>query len=98
MATPTGTGRRARRKRARRGTTIRYRLSEAAAVTIGVQRRVRGRRFVRATATLRRVGKAGVNKVRFTGRVRGKRLRRGVHRFVLVAQDGRPEVAGDPFD
>jgi sugar lactone lactonase YvrE len=78
-----------RRRRVGRGTRIRFRLSEAAAVHFRIERRRRGRwRYVRA---FRRRGKAGRNAVRFSGRVRARRrvrrLRAGRYRIKLRAKD-----------
>jgi subtilisin-like proprotein convertase family protein len=73
--------------RLRRGrpATIRYRLSEPAAVTLRFER-VAGRRRVRV-GTLRRASRAGANRVRFTGRLGGRALRRGAYRLTVTAVD-----------
>ena len=72
------------------GTTIRYTLSEPAAVTLRLQRSVArrggGRRFV-AAGTLRRTGVAGSNKVPFSGRIGRRALRPGAYRVVVKATD-----------
>jgi sugar lactone lactonase YvrE len=75
----------------RRGTRIRFRLSEAATVTFLIQRR-RGRSWVRSASFAKR-RKAGRSSLKFSGRVRvrgRKRLRtlkRGSYRLVLSADD-----------
>jgi subtilisin-like proprotein convertase family protein len=69
----------------RRGTKIRYRLSERARVTMRVQRRA-GRRWKRA-ARLTQAGRAGVNRKIFSGRAGRKVLRRGRYRLVITAVD-----------
>ena len=79
----------AARRRAKRGTTFRFRLSERARVTFRIQRKTtvrRGGRYVKAGRFAHR-GKAGKNRKRFSGRIRGKRLRRGSYRATLVAKD-----------
>ena len=70
-----------------RGSTIRYRLSEDARVTIQLQRRV-GRRW-RAVRTLRQDGRAGKNKLRANSRARAskKRGKRVRYRAEAVAVD-----------
>jgi hypothetical protein len=70
-----------RRVRRTRGTTIRFRLTEASRVTLTFARR-RGRRFVRV-ATLRVNGRAGLNRVRF----RRRTLRPGRYRLTATAVD-----------
>ncbi|HYH44806.1 MAG TPA: hypothetical protein VEG34_03920, partial [Thermoanaerobaculia bacterium] len=80
-----GRRRTARSARVARRTTIRYRLSEAAAVRLAVQRR-RGKRW-RTVMTLVRKQKRGRQKVRFTGRVGKRRLRRGRYRLRVRATD-----------
>ena len=68
------------------GTRIRWRLSEAARVTITFQRK-RGARFRRA-GTLRRAAHSGLNTLRFQGRLsRRKRLKLGTYRVVIGATD-----------
>jgi hypothetical protein len=66
--------------RARRGTTFRYRLSEAARVVFTIQRR-KGKRYVKATRFAKQ-STAGANKRRFK-----KRLKPGRYRATLVATD-----------
>jgi CSLREA domain-containing protein len=71
--------------RVRRGTTFRYRLSEAARVVFTIQRRrngryVQARRFAKAS-------KAGLNLKRFSGRIGRRALKPGRYRATLVATD-----------
>jgi DNA-binding beta-propeller fold protein YncE len=69
-----------------RGTTISYRLSEPARVTIALQRRV-GRRW-RSWRVLRQNGAAGKNHLRLVVRARAsKRVRRTRYRAEAVAVD-----------
>jgi hypothetical protein len=70
---------------ARRGTRIRYTLSEPAAVTLRVQRLAGGR--VHAVGTLRRSGVAGANRVRFSGRIGRRALARGRYGLTVRATD-----------
>jgi hypothetical protein len=74
-----------RAARARRGTTLRYNLSENARVVIKIRRRV-GARY-RTVGTLRRSGLKGSNRVRFTGRIGRRALRAGRYRAVIRATD-----------
>ena len=74
-----------RRRRLRRGTTFRYRLTEPASVAIALQRRVR-RRW-RTALTLRAGGAAGPNRLRFRGRAPRGRLAPGAYRAVALATD-----------
>jgi hypothetical protein len=73
--------------RAPRGTRVRFRLSEAAAVRFAIRRRSGGRRI----GSFLRAGSAGPNIVRFTGRlrVRGRTLSLapGRYHLTLVATD-----------
>jgi sugar lactone lactonase YvrE len=73
----------------RRGTRLRFRLTETAVVTFRMERQ-RGRRWVHAGSFTRR-RKAGRSSLRFRGRVRlGRRLRtlrRGRYRLILSAED-----------
>lgn len=73
---------------ARVGTRIRWRLDEAARVTLTFQRK-RGGRFVRVRPSLtRRNAQAGLNTLRFQGRLnRRKRLALGTYRVVIGAVD-----------
>ena len=70
---------------ARRGTTVRYSLSEPAAVTLRVVRLAGGKR--RSVGTLRRTGAAGANRVRFSGRIGRRALPRGRYRLIVRAID-----------
>lgn len=73
-----------------RSTKVRFKLSEAATVSLTVQRRVKRRgtvRWVNVRGTLRHQGKAGSNERRFDGRLQGRRLKRGRYRLVAVARD-----------
>ena len=73
----------------RRGTRIRFRLSEAATVTFVIERR-RGRRWVRS-ASFTRKRRSGRTSLRFSGRVRVRKrlrtLRAGRYRLTLSAED-----------
>jgi len=73
------------RFRVPRGTTFRYRLSEAARVVFTIQRR-KGKRYVQARRFAKQ-SKAGANTKKFSGRVGKKRLRPGRYRATLVATD-----------
>lgn len=83
--------------RLRRGSRIRYSLSEAASVTLRFQRAARirrtGRRRWVAAGTLRRAGIAGVNRVRFSGRIGRRALRAGTYRLILRATDAAGNTA-----
>jgi hypothetical protein len=75
----------AARKRARRGTTIRFSLSEAAKVTIGVQRKTRGRKFGRRC-------------VKQTHRNRSRKAcTRFVRALTTLRRAGRPGANRVPF-
>jgi Tol biopolymer transport system component len=75
------------RTRGRRaGTTIRYRLSEAATLTVTI-RRLRGRRAALARGSIKSAAAAGPGALRFRGRVRGRRLAPGRYRATLRAVD-----------
>jgi hypothetical protein len=67
--------------RRKRGTTFRYRLSEAATVVFTIQRR-KGKRYVKAKR-FTKASKAGANKWKFTTR----KLKAGRYRPTLVATD-----------
>jgi sugar lactone lactonase YvrE len=73
----------------RRGTRIRFRLSEPATVTFVIQRR-KGRSWVRSASFAKR-RKAGRTSLKFSGRVRVKKrlhkLHSGSYRVVLSADD-----------
>jgi DNA-binding beta-propeller fold protein YncE len=71
--------------RVRRGTKIRYRLSERASVTFTVQRKHK-RRWVKV-GSFKQSGKAGRNTKRFSGRLHRKALKPGAYRVVLRAAD-----------
>jgi hypothetical protein len=72
--------------RVARGTRFRYRLSEAARVTIRIQRARPGGRYV-GVGTLRRSGAKGANRIRFTGRIGTRALKPGRYRAVISATD-----------
>jgi hypothetical protein len=78
-ATPTAAG-------TKRGTTLRYTLSENARVVIRIKRKT-GRRY-RTVGTLRRNALTGSNRVRFSGRIGRRALKAGRYRAVLIATDG----------
>jgi FG-GAP-like repeat len=87
--------------RVRRGTTFRFRLSEAARVLLRIERRTTRRHRVRHVRVLTgtRPGSAGVNRVAFSGRTRRGVLAPGRYRLVVTAVDrlgGRsvPRTAG----
>jgi hypothetical protein len=65
------------------GTALRYKLSEAARVTIQIKRF--GAK--RAAGKLLRSGKAGANSIKFTGRIGKRALRPGRYSAVLTATD-----------
>ncbi len=73
----------------RKGTRIRFRLSEKATATIKVQKRVHGR--YRTVRTFKAKGKKGRNSVKFSGRIkrghRRKKLAVGRYRFRVQAAD-----------
>jgi hypothetical protein len=70
------------------GTTVRYRVSEAASTTFKVVR-CENRRCTRrrAVGSVRHTARAGLNRFAFTGRVRGRRLRPGSYRLIGRALD-----------
>ena len=70
--------------RTRRGTRLRYTLSESARVKVVIRRA--GRRGRRA-GTLRRSGANGANAIRFSGRIGRRSLRAGRYRATIVATD-----------
>jgi hypothetical protein len=70
----------------RKGTTIRYSLSESARVVFTIERRV-GKRLVRVTR-FAQSSTAGTNRKRFSGKVGRKALKPGKYRITLVATDG----------
>lgn len=73
----------AKAKARKRGTTVRYTLSEQAKVTLTITSA--GRK--KAVATLRRQGKRGANRVAFSGRVGNKPLAAGRYTLTLTATD-----------
>ncbi len=79
------------RRRAGRGATFSFRLSEPASVGISLQRRKRGR--WRTALTLRADGRAGANRVRFNGRGPRGRLAAGAYRALALATDAVGNVS-----
>jgi 6-phosphogluconolactonase (cycloisomerase 2 family) len=74
----------------RKGTRIRYSLSEAARTRIAFQKRTRAgkRSRFKSVGVLTRNGKSGPNLVRFSGRIgNGRPLSAGRYRVVLTATD-----------
>jgi Tol biopolymer transport system component len=71
----------------RHGTTISYRLSRGARVTLRFDRIVKGQRRRAGTLTLR--GRAGANKVRFGGKLNGRQIRLGRYRLTATPTSGR---------
>jgi hypothetical protein len=69
------------------GTTVRYRISEAAQVKFTVMH-CKGQRCRVPVGRMTHVARAGLNRFGFTGRVAGRRLRRGSYRLVARALDG----------
>jgi hypothetical protein len=74
----------------RRGTTLRFRLSEAATVRVKVERTHKGARFTRVTPTLTRSATAGAN----TLRLRRRRLTAGTYRATVTATDAAGNRSG----
>lgn len=76
-------------KRAPKGTSIRFNLSEAASVSITIQQKKRGR--FKKRRTFKRNGRAGGNKVPFSGRIKVKgkarSLKPGSYRVSIKATD-----------
>jgi hypothetical protein len=87
----------------RHGTTIRYRLSRAARVTLRFERLVSGHRrgghcvsgghgrhctLTRSAGTVSVHGAAGANRLRFAGTLHGRRLPRGSYRLVATPAGG----------
>jgi hypothetical protein len=88
QATPgiTGTGNdptKAKAKTVPAGTVLRYRLSEAATVTVDVLP-AKGTKFL---ARITRRSKAGARSLAFSGRMKGRVLKPGSYRFVVRATD-----------
>jgi Tol biopolymer transport system component len=93
----------AKRKRAPKGTRIRFTLSEAAKVSLKIERKGKGRKkgskcvakrktgkrctLYKAKGSLRRTGKAGANSVAFSGRIGSKKLAKGRYRITATATD-----------
>jgi DNA-binding beta-propeller fold protein YncE len=67
----------------RRGRTLRFTLSEAAAVRVAVERARKGARYTRAAPALTRLAAAGRNSLR----LRAKRLATGTYRATVTATD-----------
>lgn len=87
--TPVAAQRR-RGKRVAVGTTIRFRLSEAANVRISFERKVRGKRWMKRTrAIVRESLPAGAQAIRFSGRIGRRALEPGRYRMTAVATDPR---------
>jgi PKD domain len=80
-------GRGARSTGVRKGSTLRFRLSEPARVRIGFERRRKGQYARLRSKPLKRRGKKGGNRVRFAGKLGGARLAPGRYRATLVATD-----------
>jgi hypothetical protein len=74
-----------RAARAKRGTSLRYTLSENARVALKIQRK--GRTRYRSVGTLRRAGAKGASRIRFSGRIGRRALRPGRYRIVATAVD-----------
>jgi hypothetical protein len=74
-----------RAARAKRGTSLRYTLSENARVALKIQRK--GRTRYRSVGTLRRAGVKGANRIRFSGRIGRQALHPGRYRIVATAID-----------
>jgi hypothetical protein len=80
------------------GTVVRFKLSEAAKVTLTVQRLVK-KRF-KGAGTLRRALPAGAARVKFSGRIGKRKLAAGKYRVRLLATDAagnRSAVKTLPF-
>lgn len=74
--------------RKRRTATIRFRLSEDAAVRLSFARRLPGGRVRRVPASVRIKGRKGLNRVRFHGRLsKRSSLEPGSYRLTIVARD-----------
>ena len=70
----------------RRGTTLRFRSSEAGTLAIAFER-MKGRRVVRRAGTVRRRIRAGAGRVALSGRLGRRALAAGRYRLVVVATD-----------
>jgi hypothetical protein len=81
-------------RRARRGTTFVYSISEQARVLFTIDKRKKGRR-----ARFARVGrygqdaKTGTNRKKFSGKIGSKRLKPGRYRATLKATDAAGNVS-----
>jgi hypothetical protein len=75
------------KSRAKKGTTITFKLSEAARVVFAVQRVLPKKRFGKALRFAMNA-KAGANKKKFSGRIGKKALKPGRYRLTMVARDG----------
>ena len=71
---------------AKKGTTIAFKLSEAARVVFSVQTILRTKRYGKAVRFAMKA-KAGANKKKFSGRIGKKALKPGRYRLTLVATD-----------
>ena len=80
-------GRGARSTRVRKGSTLRFRLSEPARVRIGVRAPAKGPLRPAALEAIEAEGKKGGNRVKFAGKLGGARLAPGRYRAALVATD-----------
>ena len=72
------------------GTTVRYRLTEAATVTFRVRRKG-ARKPLKGSFAHK--GKTGANALRFTGRLRRKKLKRGSYVMSATSKDAAGNVA-----
>jgi hypothetical protein len=79
-------------KAVKRGTTLRFKLSEAAAVKIELARRSSGKRY-RHVVTLTRKGRAGANSAKLTGRIGRRAMKPGAYRATLTARDSAGNVS-----
>jgi hypothetical protein len=93
----------ARKKKAPKGTKIKFTLSEAAKVSLKIQRKSTGHRkgskclakrrtgkrctLYKTKGTLRRNGRAGANSVAFSGRIGARKLAKGRYRITVTATD-----------
>jgi hypothetical protein len=81
-------------RKAKKGTTVVYALSEKARVLFTIQKRKKGKK-----AKFSRVGsfgqnaKAGVNRKKFSGKIGRKSLKTGNYRVVLRATDAAGNVS-----
>jgi CSLREA domain-containing protein len=73
-------------RRARKGTTITFKLSEASRVVFAVQRALKKKRFGKA-ARFAVKAKKGTNRKRFSGRIGRRALKPGRYRLTMVATD-----------